>query len=386
MGRIKQKGDMSFEFGPEGRHRKAVRNGRTVANYEYDENLHLIFKEKIEGPSTYYFEGLITDGSSLLETVKVNGIVVGILVNGNFVFKPHDLRSTAMPDGRDPREWLEAYGIKNGGAIDLAFDYAGLPRDSDTGWIIMGARFYEPPLGRFLTPDPLLLEDLEKCAENPSECNLYSYARNNPLKYTDPSGLCTVGCHPEHQGPVTYRDGDPQLVGKTWDRLNNAAAEYLAISSYAAQSHDPAASLRSLRDTFLLSTPLEWSYAAGNGVLRSGAPLSGKQFVKGKENIQSFSTLNEARSAGRTMSGISDNAIDFVQEIGPYKGQVTGRMSPDGRQGWRIDFDESKGFHVNWWNKSEGSKRSQWIYGANKIEGGTVDDFKSLLDHGFPKK
>jgi hypothetical protein len=44
-----------------------------------------------------------------------------------------------------------------------------------------------------------------------------------------------------------------------------------------------------------------------------------------------------------------DDAVDFVQEVGPLKGRVTGRMSPDGLRGWRLDWDKNKGFHVNWW-------------------------------------
>jgi hypothetical protein len=48
-----------------------------------------------------------------------------------------------------------------------------------------GARFYSPLLGRFISPDSVV--------QNPSDpqtLNRYSYTRNNPLRYTDPSGHC----------------------------------------------------------------------------------------------------------------------------------------------------------------------------------------------------
>ena len=109
------------------------------------------------------------------------------------------------------------------------------------------------------------------------------------------------------------------------------------------------------------------------------------KLVRGAENVASFKSLNDARASARELSGLSDDAVDFVQEIGPLKGQVTGRMSPDGLRGWRIDFDPNKGFHVNWWDRSAGMSRSDWIYGANKIEGGTLDQFHQTLQH-FPKR
>ncbi len=47
----------------------------------------------------------------------------------------------------------------------------------------MNARLYDPALGRFLSPDPYIqLPDLSQ------NFNRYSYALNNPLKYTDPDG------------------------------------------------------------------------------------------------------------------------------------------------------------------------------------------------------
>jgi hypothetical protein len=45
----------------------------------------------------------------------------------------------------------------------------------------MGARHYSPAIGRFLQPDPSAQED-----------NLYEYAGNSPLTFTDPDGLRRV--------------------------------------------------------------------------------------------------------------------------------------------------------------------------------------------------
>ena len=53
-----------------------------------------------------------------------------------------------------------------------------------------GARFYSPKLGRFLSADSMVPN-----AANPQDFNRYSYVRNNPIRYTDPSGNIPIDCY-----------------------------------------------------------------------------------------------------------------------------------------------------------------------------------------------
>jgi RHS repeat-associated protein len=72
-------------------------------------------------------------------------------------------------------------------------------RNTDLSGIVnppihMNGRIYDPRLGRMLSPDPVT-----QAPENGQNYNRYSYAYNNPLKYTDPSGFvadagCTFWC------------------------------------------------------------------------------------------------------------------------------------------------------------------------------------------------
>lgn len=52
-----------------------------------------------------------------------------------------------------------------------------------TGLYYYGARYYDPTIGRFISPDTLVQNPA-----NPQTLNRYSYVLNNPLKYVDTSG------------------------------------------------------------------------------------------------------------------------------------------------------------------------------------------------------
>jgi RHS repeat-associated protein len=60
-------------------------------------------------------------------------------------------------------------------------------RDAETRLDYFGARYYSGAQGRFTAADPLFIE-LRRLGD-PQQLNLYSYARNNPLRFLDPNGL-----------------------------------------------------------------------------------------------------------------------------------------------------------------------------------------------------
>ena len=77
----------------------------------------------------------------------------------------------------------DAFGKVSIVAWDELFDnsrlFTGREFDIETWLYFFRARYYDPELGRFISRDPIGIED---------DINLYAYVGNNPLMFTDPMG------------------------------------------------------------------------------------------------------------------------------------------------------------------------------------------------------
>ncbi len=73
-----------------------------------------------------------------------------------------------------------------GAATNTKQKFTGYERDSETGLDFAQARYLSSVQGRFSSPDPLYYQ--VTMSIDPQRFNLYAYGRNNPLKWTDPTG------------------------------------------------------------------------------------------------------------------------------------------------------------------------------------------------------
>lgn len=188
------------------------------------------------GPDRQRWRQVVATGGGTETTVYVGGLVEKVTRGGvtdwkHYVVAPTGpvalhLRST---DGSVPRTLLltqDALGstdqvLEPGGASVLAtsFDapgarraagWSGPPAAADLaaagrstrdgftgheqldhlGLVHMNGRVYDPLIGRFLSPDPVI-----QAPFHGQDLNRYAYAWNNPLRFTDPSGYNeTVPC------------------------------------------------------------------------------------------------------------------------------------------------------------------------------------------------
>ncbi|MCA2970042.1 MAG: hypothetical protein INH43_16120 [Acidobacteriaceae bacterium] len=115
-------------------------------------------------------------------------LVTGALGN---VIRGHDYR----PFGQD-LSGVNGQGPKYGNFENVK-RFTGKERDAETGLDYFGARYMSSAQGRFTSPDEPLFDQHQG---DPQSWNLYSYVRNNPLQFIDPSGRACVNLDNGTQG------------------------------------------------------------------------------------------------------------------------------------------------------------------------------------------
>ena len=174
--------NVNYTYDGEGRRvQKTV--GAVITNYVYDANGQLVaeYSNGLAAASgtQYLFDDHL--GSTRLE------------LNGS-TLKRYDY----LPFGEEIPSGMDGRGSDYGAQVIVPSTpdvvnqkFTSKERDAESGLDNFLARYFSSPQGRFTSPDEPFADQY---ASDPQSWNLYSYVRNNPLRFWDPTGqACVVG-------------------------------------------------------------------------------------------------------------------------------------------------------------------------------------------------
>ena len=201
-GNSQQAGTSSLTYFPFSNLTGQVTKGSTTVNFSYNSNFQRIRKQMNSGTELTYYHGLndyplleitSTSGSSPTALAYLYGptglVAIQQQASGStdnyFVLKDHLGSIRVVTDSvRNVVAWFN-YGpfgqlinSSDSGTVPVRYRYTGQEYDSETGLYNYRARLYNADLGRFYAPDPLQ-----------QQTSAYAYAMNNPILYSDPTGM-----------------------------------------------------------------------------------------------------------------------------------------------------------------------------------------------------
>ncbi|MES2560982.1 MAG: FG-GAP-like repeat-containing protein [Bacteroidota bacterium] len=186
--------ELEFTYGPDGNRTKMMTkdNGIIINSHYYSGNYERDEKPTGARHSYHVYSPYGLLGIKIIENASANfyytytdylGTILGLVNEQGVAVEEFSV------DAWGRKRNTENYGYENVNAGILTKRcFTGHEHLEDFGLINMNARLYDPLLGRMLSPDNFI-----QAPQYSQNLNRYSYAFNNPLKYTDPSGNTIIG-------------------------------------------------------------------------------------------------------------------------------------------------------------------------------------------------
>ncbi len=198
-------------------------------------------KKSNAGDSTYYgrYAEIAANGDIIRSYYAGDRLVArSTLLWGTRNYHP-DRLGTPMVITNETGQLIEvlahdAFGVVTGAYSQVPDDrdFTGGRKDDETGLVLLGDRYYDPAIARFISPDSVVAD-----VRRPQTLNRYSYASNDPVNRVDPGGHTDtdvehmdVAPDPEDaNGEVLDSGGGPAGSSgwgySPWDRLHLLAHE-----------------------------------------------------------------------------------------------------------------------------------------------------------------
>ncbi len=181
-----------------------VYDGRLLKSGSFGRTTDYLDVSGLSGPYYIRIHQMVTGSAATLKVYRVsllsggdtvnywNGnTLVAVGTNGKLQYVNQDsLGSTTLLTNAsgtlDTSQLYMPFGqLSATDTVDLAEQFTGQRLDSLSQLYYYNARYYDPTIGRFISPDSMVPD-----TTNPQAWNRYSYVVNNPLRYTDPTGQC----------------------------------------------------------------------------------------------------------------------------------------------------------------------------------------------------
>jgi len=260
-------------------------------------------------------------GDTLIATIETDGVST----TTNYIHTDHLGGTNIVTDAEGGMvQVLDYYpfgGVRTDeqfGEFDERNKFTGHEYDGETGLYFMNARYQNPEVGRFVSQDPIFINSPEEYLSDPQQFNSYSYARNNPLAYIDPTGgIVQLVARPvpgTRIGTHIFWHVMP-TIGPSQPSKELYHGKEFTMGGYNRKASDPSKSA-GFFDAFSNILVKDLGYAndpTPNSDWKDGAPLNGTDRL----NITPPNGMSEAafvRSLLKAYNSIEDrNAYNFLE-------------------------------------------------------------------------
>ena len=225
-----------------------------------------------------------------------------------------------LANTQNGRSSISCYSAETG----LRQKFTGKERDPESRLDFFEARYYSWAQGRFTSADEPLVDQEP---EDPQSWNLYHYVRNNPLRFSDPTGrACVVrnnGSQYDDERPgqtcAEVEEADKNLQPSITVGINSDEARLMMLQTVGER----------------LSSPHQWAVIASEAGQTALAIESGRALLSGLSALRNVPAVRWNNFKGVFLG---ENAVYVLLRAKGYRivgRNVTARTSLGGR---RIDF------------------------------------------------
>lgn len=204
-GEIRRSVGRTFVFDPRGRLVSASTDSGMACEFTYSYDGRLGKIRRAVGEATKIVLRLqpdfeIGDGEATIH-ITINGQRIVRLSAGQRHYLHPDYRGAVVAVTNQNGEPITMKTYRAFGAVASSLGegasagFLGMDREEAIGLVQLGARWYDPLLGRFISPDLFVLFEPERVLKTPQALNLYVYAINNPMVMADATGRLPEWAH-----------------------------------------------------------------------------------------------------------------------------------------------------------------------------------------------